>query len=71
MHEELPHGDQIIAALSEIKLTDQEIEDLVTGARQGAIMYLRMADWALDADPLQKAFAAEHEVTASASRLSA
>jgi hypothetical protein len=61
MHEELPHGDQIIAALEEIHLADQELADLVTGARQGAIMYLRMAEWALDVDPLQRAFAAEHE----------
>ncbi len=71
MHEELPHGDQIIAALSEIKLTDQERADLVTGARQGAIMYLRMADWALGVDPLQTAFAAEQEVLPTGSLSSA
>ncbi len=67
MHEELPHGDQIIAALNEITLTDQELLDLVTGARQGAILYLRMADWALGVDPLHNAFATEHDVVPSVS----
>lgn len=59
MHEELPHGDQIIEALSDLRLTDQELADLVAGARQGAIMYLRMADWALITDPIQQAFSAK------------
>ena len=51
-HEALPHGDQIIAALRSVRLSEQDIADLIEGAHIGSIMYLRMADWALGIDPL-------------------
>jgi hypothetical protein len=56
-HEALPHGDQIYRALTLVDLSDTELRDLRHGAAEGAIMYLRMAQWALDLDPLQSAFA--------------
>jgi hypothetical protein len=46
-HETLPHGDQIYAALESVRLSDDELEDLVDGARTGAVLYLRMARWAM------------------------
>jgi hypothetical protein len=46
-HEDLPHGDQILAALSAVTLSDQEVQDLVDGARAGLTMYLRMFNWAM------------------------
>lgn len=46
-HEELPHGDQIIAALKAVSLSEQELIDLAEGANTGAILYLRMARWAM------------------------
>lgn len=55
-HEELPHGDQIIAALRAVDLTDGELRDLVEGARTGAILYLRMARWALASSDLANLF---------------
>jgi hypothetical protein len=47
-HEALPHGDQIVDALANGSLTDAHFADLLDGARKGTVLYLRMADWALD-----------------------
>lgn len=55
-HEELPHGDQIIAALRAVDLSEAEYLDLVEGARTGAILYLRMARWAMGLDELNNDF---------------
>nr|WP_314444103.1 iron-containing redox enzyme family protein [uncultured Sphingomonas sp.] len=46
-HEVLPHGQQILEAIEEAVPTQQEEEDLVSGARKGALFYLRMTDWVL------------------------
>ena len=46
-HEKLPHGDQIVAALGAADLNEMQLGDLVLGAKQGLILYLRMAEWAL------------------------
>jgi len=46
-HEKLPHGDQIVAALRAANLDAAQSSDLTIGARQGMILYLRMAEWAL------------------------
>lgn len=54
-HEALPHGDQIYQALSSVPLSAAEIADLVRGAKEGGLMYLRMAAWALHADPIARA----------------
>lgn len=51
-HELLPHGDQIIGALSSAPLSSQDLEELVEGANIGAIIYLRMVAWATLTDPL-------------------
>ena len=51
-HEVLPHGDQLMEVLTSTALLDDDIEDMILGARQGTIFYLRMVDWALGNDPL-------------------
>jgi hypothetical protein len=47
-HETLPHGDQMLDALAAETFTAPELADLFLGARQGTVMYLRMAKWAVD-----------------------
>jgi hypothetical protein len=51
-HELLPHGDQIIGALTSAPLEPIDIEELIEGAHIGSILYLRMAAWATMTDPL-------------------
>jgi hypothetical protein len=51
-HESLPHGVQFLEALESMPLTKTEIADLSQGARVGAVLYLRMAEWALDPECL-------------------
>lgn len=48
MHEQLPHGQQIVDALQAEVLSVEQEAQLAEGARKGAVMYLRMAEWALD-----------------------
>jgi len=48
MHEAVPHGKQIVAALLSEDLKASQLQDLVEGASKGATMYLRMAEWAMD-----------------------
>ena len=47
-HETLPHGEQILDALAAESFSDAELSDLFLGARQGTVLYLRMARWADD-----------------------
>jgi hypothetical protein len=51
-HEILPHGAEIVEALESALLAQEDIEQLVEGANVGAILYLRMAAWAINLDPL-------------------
>lgn len=51
-HELLPHGDQIISALTSAPLEPLDLEELVEGANVGSILYLRMVAWATFTDPL-------------------
>jgi hypothetical protein len=51
-HETLPHGEQIITALSQAALDESQLSDVVVGARRGAVMYIRMAEWALNPEAL-------------------
>ena len=48
MHEALPHGDQILNALAAEPLDERQLQDLCEGACKGAVMYLRMVDWAVN-----------------------
>ncbi|MFM7427656.1 MAG: hypothetical protein ACKO7W_22100 [Elainella sp.] len=48
MHEELPHGDQILAALEAATLNPVQLSDLTEGATVGATLYLRMVDWVFE-----------------------
>ena len=56
-HEVLPHGDQIIQAMTSVPLAEQEIADCREGAVNGAIMYLRMAAWVFRDDAMAEALA--------------
>jgi hypothetical protein len=47
-HETLPHGDQILDALDRADLSEAHLSDLAFGASAGTVIYLRMAEWALD-----------------------
>jgi hypothetical protein len=51
-HEIFPHGAQIVEALQAASLEPRDVEELIEGAHIGSVMYLRMADWAMLADPL-------------------
>jgi hypothetical protein len=50
LHEELPHGDQILAALEAANLDAAQLSDLAEGATVGATLYLRMVDWVFQAE---------------------
>jgi hypothetical protein len=52
MHETLPHGQQIVDAIAAQPLSSAQLDDLVEGARKGAVLYLRLTKWALGADDL-------------------
>ena len=54
MHESLPHGTQFLLELTNSHPSPPDVADLVLGAREGALLYLRMASWALGGDPLQR-----------------
>ncbi|NJO81066.1 MAG: hypothetical protein HC827_22910 [Cyanobacteria bacterium RM1_2_2] len=56
LHEELPHGTWIINILSNTALEEANLSDLEEGAKIGAILYLRMVDWALHTDDLTRSF---------------
>lgn len=61
LHEELPHGDQIVNALRNEELSSQMLNDLKEGAETGAILYLRMLDWVLGTDLLVNAILGESQ----------
>jgi thiaminase len=52
-HETLPHGEQMVKALLGSPLQRRHEDDLLTGARQATVMYLRMAHWALSGEDRQ------------------
>ncbi len=52
MHEELPHGEQILAALASANLDAAQLSDLAEGAIVGATLYLRMVDWVFQGEGL-------------------
>ena len=41
----LAHGDQIIEALEQADLTEEELEDVAHGAQVATTMYMRFAHW--------------------------
>ena len=51
-HETNPHGEQILEVLEAETLSAAELGDLFLGARQGTVLYLRMARWAVDESDL-------------------
>jgi len=51
-HVELKHGDGIVEVLERAALSESDYNDLVAGARIGAVMYLRMIKWCLQPDEL-------------------
>lgn len=56
MHEELPHGDQILAALTQARPNAAEQADLAEGAEAGATLFLRMSDGAFGKDEWGQTF---------------
>jgi hypothetical protein len=52
MHETVPHGELVLDAVRHAGLSSSQWADLVEGAKKGAVLYLRMAEWALDAESL-------------------
>ena len=58
-HEVLPHGDQIINALKGARLDERDLAELVEGAKTGAVLYLRMVEWALGINDLIASFPVE------------
>jgi hypothetical protein len=44
LHEELPHGDQVLDALAAVDLNPDQLADLAEGAITGGTLYLRMVD---------------------------
>ncbi|HEY9630486.1 MAG TPA: hypothetical protein V6C84_24590 [Coleofasciculaceae cyanobacterium] len=61
MHEEVKHGDQILEAISWLKLSDEDIADLEIGSEIGATIFLRMLGWAFNQDPILQMFAKAKE----------
>jgi hypothetical protein len=51
--EDVPHGDQIIEALTNAKLSDQEMSDLIEGCRISTILFMRMIDWCISGDEIK------------------
>lgn len=51
-HETNPHGEQILQALEAETFSTAELGDLFLGARQGTVLYMRMARWAVDESDL-------------------
>jgi hypothetical protein len=52
MHESVPHGQEIMDTLGAEALEASHVADLEEGARKGTVLYLRMAEWALDTEAL-------------------
>ena len=48
LHEELPHGDQVLDALANSSLDEAHYDDLLLGAEEGTTFYLRFLDWILE-----------------------
>jgi hypothetical protein len=52
LHEELPHGQEVLAALGAAGLTEDDERDLLEGARRAAELYLSAIGWVLGLSPL-------------------
>lgn len=49
----LAHGDQILEALEEAQLNEQELADVLEGARTATTFYLRFAHWIVNGENLR------------------
>lgn len=47
MHEELPHGDQILRAIEDAHLKPEDFADVLKGAHIGFLLYGRLMHWVL------------------------
>ena len=50
LHEELPHGDQVLQALEDAHLSVAQHAELAEGSRIGRVFYLRFARWVKDGE---------------------
>jgi hypothetical protein len=48
LHEEIPHGDEVLRVVDAAKLDANDYGELIVGARVAATLYLRMIDWYFD-----------------------
>jgi hypothetical protein len=46
----IPHGDEILEALTSAKLDEGHLQDLEEGCRISSLLFLRMIDWCLTGD---------------------
>lgn len=46
-HNELPHGDEILDYLTDAKLKEHHINDLLEGAKDGSKLFLGLLEWGL------------------------
>lgn len=49
----LAHGDQILEALSNANLSEEELNDVIDGARKATTFYLRFAHWIINGEDLR------------------
>ena len=62
LHEEIPHGDQVLGVLEEAHLEERDLDELLMGARIAAVIYLRMMEWYFDSDALVRTFRPIREI---------
>ena len=48
----LDHGSQIIHALAEANLTEDEYKDVITGAEKALVFYMRLTHWIISGKEL-------------------
>ena len=51
---DLPHGDQILAALTEAKLDEAQLADVIEGSRTATLIFIRLIDWCISGDELHQ-----------------
>lgn len=68
LHEADPHGEQILEALAHAEPVPAQQDDLATGARQAAVLFLRMMEWVLFPSSTAALFEAEAGQAVAATR---
>ena len=53
----LDHGDQVLSALEQAKLSDEELADVAEGARMSVLFYMRLMGWIMTGSESTRTFA--------------